>query len=250
MGEKRFFAHEVRFDLATIKGGDYGHITKVLRMQENDDINVFNPSFGEYEGEIEAIDREGKEVIVRVKKLIKEAETGRPKISAIVSLIKNSPMDSVIEKLTEAGADVIIPYEARRSVVKAKEDRSKKERWEKIVYTAVKQCGRISIPVIKNFIKSPSEADSGEGVLKILVYENEKEKYITDCLEEAKGSGRGVVFAIGPEGGFEEEEALSFIKEGFIPVSLGKNILRAETAAPAVCCMVSMYAGRDNWKAQ
>lgn len=250
MGEKRFLAPEIKFDLATIKGGDYMHITKVLRMDEHDDINVFNPSFGEYEGEIEAIDREGKEVIVRVKKLIKEPETGRSKIIAVVSLIKNSPMDSMIEKLTEAGADEIIPYAARRSVVKEKEDSGKKERREKLVYSAVKQSGRISIPAVRGCINGPAEAQIPEGVLKMLVYENERERYITDCLEEARGAGRDVCFVTGPEGGFEDEEALLFMNAGFIPVSLGKNIFRADTAAVTACCIVSMYAGRMNWKAK
>lgn len=249
MGEKRFYADTIKFDLATIKGQDYSHITKVLRMKEHDDISVFNPLFGEYEGEIEAFDRDGREVIVRTSKKVREPEEGRPKITAVISLIKNSNMDFVVEKITEAGADEIVPYEARRSVVKVKEAQQKTARWESIIYSAVKQCGRISIPKAGGVIKNPAELRLSENCLKLLIYENENEKYLTDALTEAAGQGRDICFVIGPEGGFEKEEADVFIKTGFIPVTLGKNILRAETAAIAACTVISMYSGRASWKA-
>lgn len=250
MGEKRFLASSIKFDLATVKGPDYGHIIKVLRMKEHEEINVFNPAFGEYEGEIEAIDREAGEVIVRVSKQVQLPEEKHASITAVISLIKNNNMDFMIEKITEAGADFIVPYAARRSVVKDKEDRNKKERREAIIYSAVKQCGRISIPVLSGVIGKPGETGVSDDALKLLIYENETENYLTDALGTASNAGRDVCFVIGPEGGFEADEAASFISAGFIPVSLGRNILRAETAAIAACTIISMYCGRASWKKQ
>jgi 16S rRNA (uracil1498-N3)-methyltransferase len=179
---------------------------------------------------------------------VREREQNRVKIAAAIALIKKENMELILEKLTEIGVDEIIPVITKRSVVKIKEEEKKTARWEKIIYEAVKQSGRISAPMLHRTAGSVEELakNAGEGI-KLLVWEKEENNFIIDEAIKAKDAGR-VLFFTGPEGGFEQSEAEYLIKGGFIPVSMGDTTLRAETAAILAGGVLIQGLRRGKWK--
>ena len=153
-------------------------------------------------------------------------------ITCILSLIKSDKFELCIQKLTELGVRRIVPFNARRSIVKIKEEK-KLERFSKIAREAAEQCHRNRIPEItaacdlKHIGKYMSEKN-------YICYESEKN--IADI--ERNDS---ITYIIGPEGGFEDEEYEKIVSLGFESVSLGRRILRAETAA---LYMTSLIVGK------
>ena len=153
-------------------------------------------------------------------------------ITCIMALIKNDKFELCLQKLTELGVKKIVPYQSVRSVVKAKDDK-KVIRMKKIVKEAAEQSHR-------NFIPEVCEVASIKDLEK---YKSEN-NYI--CYESSKNiadvdTGRSITYVIGPEGGFEDREYEKIKDMGFEPISLGKRILRAETAA---IYMTSIIVGK------
>ena len=151
------------------------------------------------------------------------------RITCILSLIRNEKMEFCIQKLTELGVSRIVPYQASRSVVKAK-DSKKIERFRRIAREAAEQCHRNRIPEISDVI-GLKQIGRYLSRHNYICYESEKRMQDIECDES-------ITYVIGPEGGFEETEYETFVKAGFESVSLGKRILRAETAAIYVTCLV------------
>jgi 16S rRNA (uracil1498-N3)-methyltransferase len=244
----RFFVNKIAENSALIQGEDFNHITSVLRLDKGDSINVFNYEHGEFRAVISAIDKRERTISLTVGEKVREREQNRVKIAAAIALIKKENMELILEKLTEIGVDEIIPVITKRSVVKIKEEEKKTARWEKIIYEAVKQSGRISAPMLHRTAGSVEELakNAGEGI-KLLVWEKEENNFIIDEAIKAKDAGR-VLFFTGPEGGFEQSEAEYLIKGGFIPVSMGDTTLRAETAAILAGGVLIQGLRRGKWK--
>ncbi len=141
-------------------------------------------------------------------------------------------MELIIQKTTEIGVKKIIPVAMERSIVKLNEKDGKKkiERWQKIAEVAAKQSKRDIIPKIENIIKMSdlcSEIKAYE--LFIVAYENEGEITLKQVLQENRGI-RKIGVLIGPEGGIDEKEIEKLVQNGAKTISLGKRILRTETA--------------------
>lgn len=152
------------------------------------------------------------------------------RITCILSLIKNDKLELCVQKLTELGVSRIVLYEAQRSVVRLKEDR-KMLRLSKIAREAAEQSHRNMIPEICT-LNSLKEAASYMGDVNYFCYEAEK-----NIAEIEKA--RSITYVIGPEGGFTDVECRCFSDMGFESVSLGKRILRAETAAIYMTCIIA-----------
>ena len=245
----RFFINKIINEEAEIKGEDFSHIVKVLRFKKGDIVNVFNYEYGEYEAEIEEIDKNKKIIKVKIKNKIKHREKQDIKIIAIISLIKKEKWEFLLEKLTELGVNLIIPYKANRSVVNIKDFEQKRQRWEKIIYSAVKQCGRLTKPEIGNVIDDLGKINFSDDSLKFFIWEKEEKLFLIDeVFKMNKNKVKEVCFIIGPEGGFDDSEAIKIKSLGFLPVSLGDTILRVETATIAVASTLVQALRRSKWK--
>jgi len=143
-------------------------------------------------------------------------------ITCILSLIKNDHFELCIQKLTELGVNRIVPYQAQRSVVRFRDNR-KLERIRKIALEAAEQSHRNRIPEICE-VAALKDLDKYKSRYNYVCYEAEKNVASLEC----EGS---VTYIIGPEGGFDEKEFKKITEMGYQSVSLGKRILRAETAA-------------------
>ena len=154
-------------------------------------------------------------------------------ITCILSLIKNDKFELTLQKLVELGVKRIVPYESVRSVVKVK-DNKKLVRFNKIVKEAAEQSHRNIIPEVTE-VASIKDIEKYKSDMNYICYESEKN--ICDI-----SSSKSITYIIGPEGGFEDNEYKTICNMGFESVSLGKRILRAETAA---IYMTSIIVGKN-----
>lgn len=235
------------------KSEDIRHLTKVLRAKIGDAVVISDGMDWEYETEIAGIDADS--VTLRILDKQKFAREPRVRVSLYQGIPKASKMEVIIQKTVEMGVDTIIPTFMERTVVVDKGQFGKKlSRWQKISDEAVKQCKRGMIPEVRQpllFAEVLKEL-AADYDLVICPYENEENRTMKDCLREfaaqenqvgSNGKAPRIAVLIGPEGGFSEKEIerLTEAADGAVQlVSLGKTILRTETAGLAALAMI-MY---------
>ena len=203
-------------DIITLSDDILYHLIKVLRKDNTYTFRIADASGNIYHANLIS----NKEC--KIGQFLNENNELKCNITCILSLIKNDKFELTLQKLVELGVTRIVPYKAVRSVVKVKDDR-KLDRLNKIVREAAEQSHRNIIPQVCPFadIKSIEKYKSD---YNYICYESE-----TNIANiKPKGS---ITYVIGPEGGFEDNEYKKFVEMGFESVSLGKRILRAETAA-------------------
>ena len=202
-------------DLIDLREDILYHLTKVLRST--------NKTFrlADIEGNIFLANLKDNKALI-IEKLDEDNELNC-NITVILSLIKQDKFELTLQKLTELGVKRIIPYNATRSVVKETKTEKKIERYKKILTEASEQSHRNFVPEILPAINL-KDIEKYKSELNILAYENEDN---SDYSLKANS----ITYIIGPEGGFEDKE-IEYLKSiGFNSISLGKRILRAETAA-------------------
>ena len=215
-----------------ITGGDVNHIKNVLRMKIGEEIAVSNGEDGkEYRCGIEAFSED--EVICGLR-FIKEDGVELPsKIALFQGLTKADKMELIVQKAVELGVGEIIPVAAGRSIVKLDEKKAKAKvsRWQGIAEAAAKQSRRGIIPKISE-VMSMKEAIAYAGSMdvRLIPYELAEDMAKTKEIISGIRPGESVAVFIGPEGGFEEKEIAAAMERGFLPVTLGRRILRTETA--------------------
>jgi 16S rRNA (uracil1498-N3)-methyltransferase len=219
---------------------DRKHMTKVLRLGIGDEISISDSVKFEYDAEIIAIEKEYIEArIVDMQNFAREPEL---KVTLFQGVPKQGKMETIIQKNVELGVFSIVPVFTDRTVVVDHGGFYKRiERWQKIADEAVKQCKRGIIPQIRrelSFKEMLKELASYDLIL--FPYENEDDRTIKNCLRNLSEKPRSVAVIIGPEGGFSNSEAEALIGIGAESVSLGKTILRTETAGMAAIAM-TMY---------
>ena len=210
------------------------HLIKVLRKKEGDELVLFDGKGNSCLGVISNIHR--SEVQLDVIDTFKKSLRSGIEINLGQSLIKNDPFNLTIQKATELGVTSFHPLITDRSELKIKMTRNRSLRWNLIARGACEQCGENWLPFIQDPIKLDRWAANEESKIKIVLFPNADNK-ISDL--KYKDS---VSLAIGPEGDFSDYEVDSLTEKGFIPVSIGKRILRAETAAISAISSVRFSA--------
>ena len=225
-----------------IDGTDYNHIKNVLRMVVGDTFLVSENGISNF-CEIESFENE-----FVVAKIIEENynDTNLPiKIHLFQGIPKGDKMELIIQKTVELGVESIIPVEMSRCVVKIddKKKKSKQQRWQAISESAAKQSKRNTIPEIEEIVTyKQAMAKASEMDLFLVPYESKNGMEDTkNALSQLK-SGMSVGILIGPEGGFDEKEVDLAFENGGKVISLGKRILRTETAAITSVSMCMLYA--------
>ena len=210
------------------------HLIKVLRKKEGDELVLFDGKGNSCLGIISKIHR--SEVQLDVIDIFEKTLRSGIEVNLGQSLIKNDPFNLTIQKATELGVTSFHPLITDRSELKIKMTRNRSLRWNLIARGACEQCGENWLPIIEDPIKLDRWAANEESKIKIVLYPNADNK-ISDF--KYKDS---VSLAIGPEGDFSDYEVDSLTEKGFIPVSIGKRILRAETAAISAVSSVRFSA--------
>ena len=228
---------QMQGDLLRVTGKDVNHIKNVLRLKPGEEISVRTGQDGrEYRYGIE--EYTDSEVICRLR-FVKESDVELPvKVLLFQGLPKSDKMDLIVQKAVELGVAEIIPVEMRRSVVKLDGPKRVKrtQRWQSIAEGAAKQSRRAIVPLVREpMTMEEAVRFAGQNTdVRLLPYELQEEDGSTRELMESIHSGRAVSVFIGPEGGFEPEEVELARQAGILPISLGKRILRTETAALVV----------------
>ena len=226
---------------------DVSHITRVLRLGAGDSITVCDSQGIDYEAKISEIEQ--KRVICDIVE--KRASLSEPniKVTLFQGLPKASKMEYIIQKTTELGISEIVPVKLARCVVKIdnKKDETKKiDRWQKISEAAAKQSGRGIVPAISDIMTVDEVIEKAKDFdIFFAPYECEEQKTLKEVLL-SKNDVKTVGFIIGPEGGFDISEIEKLKENGIGTVTLGKRILRTETAGEAVLAMTMYEIGDIN----
>lgn len=215
-----------------ITGNDVNHIKNVLRMKIGEEIAVSNGVDGkEYRCGIEEL---GEEQIVCTLRFIKEDGVElASRIYLFQGLPKADKMELIIQKAVELGVHEVIPMATKRCVVKLDEKKAagKINRWQGIAEAAAKQSKRGVIPQVHAVMNmKEAVAYAKEMEVKLIPYELAEDMAHTKQLIEQVKPGQRVAIFIGPEGGFEETEVQMALEAGIEPITLGRRILRTETA--------------------
>ena len=234
--------HEIR-----VTGTDVNHIRNVLRMKQGEELWVSDGAGKEYHCQIAGMD--GEEILLHIL-YAQEPDYELPnQIYLFQGLPKADKMELIIQKAVELGVHEIIPVETRRSVVKldAKKAEKKTARWQQIAESAAKQSRRMYGPRVSSVL-SFSEAlkKAGELDIKLIPYELAQGMKETRAILGSIRPGQSIGIFIGPEGGFEEQEVQAASEAGASPITLGKRILRTETAGLAVLSVLMFQLEEGN----
>lgn len=224
-----------------ITGKDVNHIKNVLRLKENDKILISNGQDKDFYCIISKINND--EVVTLIDSVLEESNELPSKIYLFQGLPKNDKMELIIQKAVELGVYEIIPVAMKNCVVKldAKKEASKIKRWEAISESAAKQSKRCIIPSIHNVLSFKEAVEYASTLdVNIVPYENQKGIEETRRVVGNIKRGQSVGIFIGPEGGFDDKEIEEVLSKSFIPLTLGRRILRTETAGMAMMSIL-MY---------
>lgn len=237
----RFFAEpgQIGEKEIVITGADVNHIRNVLRMRADEEVLIADGQGAEYRCKL--IELGENEVRAQILwKLDGNAELASA-ITLFQGLPKSDKMDFIVQKCVELGVSRIVPVSTKRAVVKldAKKEQTRLKRWNTISESAAKQSGRGVIPEVSgvmSFGKALEEAKK----LDVLLIPYERAEHMTETrrvMGEIR-PGQSVGIFIGPEGGFEESEVEEAVAAGAQAITLGRRILRTETAGLAVMAML------------
>lgn len=237
---------QVRDGYIEITGSDVNHMKNVLRMKTGEQLEISDGNNKKYLCEIESL--EADKVTVRILEE-REAENELPsKLYLFQGLPKSDKMELIVQKAVELGVWGVIPVATKRAVVKLDEKKAakKRERWNGISESAAKQAGRNVIPEVKQ-VMSFREALSYAASLDVLLISYELAEGMQATKERIRKiqPGQSVGIFIGPEGGFEREEVELAVAAGAYPVTLGRRILRTETAGMTMLSVLMYHLEQD-----
>ena len=204
------------------------HIRKVLRLKLQDKIQIFDGEGNESQGLIQEMNKDDIKIKIQHKSFVKKTS---PAISIAVALPKNVKMDYIVEKLTELGADKIMPMLTKRTIVnldvQAKKD--KVARWRKIAINASEQSQRSYLPQVAEIepMQKVLKAQPTVYDLRLIPTLYDKRKKLKEAL---KNSYKNILVLIGPEGDFTPQEVKGAQDAGFMAVDFGDTVLKVDTA--------------------
>lgn len=235
---KRIFLKDLSGDFVTIDGNDANHLARSLRARRGDKITAVDATGNCAVLELVDFDRETIKArrVSSLQKVIVEK-----KIILADCLPKQNRFDNILEKATELGVEKIIPLISDRTIARPQREKSKLERWQRIAKEAAEQCARDTIPEIGDICKlddwlkeiSPLNEDT----LLLFCWEMEQATTVREVLSSCRD--KNIIVLIGPEGGFAEREVHAIKAAGGVSVTLGKRILKTDTAAISVLAMIN-----------
>lgn len=214
---------------------DINHILNVLRAKKKDTLALIGLAGMVYEAIIKKITPESIEC--EIISSYKSDKTLKINITLAQSVIKSQKQDFLIQKATELGVREIIPFISKNTVAKPDNIPHKIQRWQKIVYESAKQCQRGDIARINDIIDFKELLKLDGFDLKVLCSEKKADISLKDFLKQNPDKSN-ILLIIGPEGGWDDSEIEKFLKAGITPVTMGKLVYRAETAATAAISQI------------
>lgn len=219
---RRFFVNEsdIENGYVTLAGGEFEHMTRVLRLKTGFLAVILANDGIERVCQIVSIDKNSARLKINEER---EVDFKNKRLTLFLGLLKNNKLDFAVQKAVELGVDEIVPFISANCA----ETKFNAERADKIALEAAKQCGSVYLSKVADAVSFDDVcARIEEFDIVLIAYENEKQL----SIKKADIKGDNVALIVGPEGGFKPEEILKAVSNGAIAVSLGRRILRAETA--------------------
>lgn len=231
---KRFFVEQIADDM-TLSAEESRHVKNVLRLTEGDEVTLFDGSGREYSAVVDHVARDAVHVHV-VREAVSDREPGI-RVTLLVGALKGDKTELVVQKATELGVMRIGVFSSRYCAAYMNEN--KLERLRRVAREAAKQCLRATVPEVVYYETLEEALRAGEDC---------RHKLFACEFLPAGGEGLGVLqesvcAVVGSEGGFSEEEYEAARQLGYTGISLGRRILRAETAAIALTSVIMYAAG-------
>ena len=250
---KRIFLDQLS-ETVEITGKDANHLANSLRAKRGDKIIAVD-KFGNT-ATLELTNFDSEKIFAKCVSEITKTETCNKKITLADCLPKQNKFDTIVEKATELGIDKLQPLISDRTIARPGNFRakSKLDRWNRIVKEAAEQCARDTLPEIGDILeisdwlkeiaptlgKFENKKFDGKGALLLFCYEKETEDNLSEILHAYKNCDceKNIIILIGPEGGFSEREVREIKNCGGVSVSLGKTVLKTDTAAISALAIV------------
>ncbi|BHH85379.1 16S rRNA (uracil(1498)-N(3))-methyltransferase [Desulforhopalus sp. 52FAK] len=242
---RRFFFDPAtrRDDTVTLSKEESRHIKKVLRLDVGAGVELLDGKGRIYKGVISDL---GRVVAARITGTLSENAQSSGGVLVCQAILKGEKMDTVVQKCTELGVTTMVPFQSSRCQGKLDPvvGQKKHGRWQRIGLAACKQCMRpmpmdIDAPV--TFEEAVASEELGEKTVRLLFWEEEKEFHLQDVV--GLSSAESIALLLGPEGGLSHEEIELARQHGWVTVSLGQSILRAETATLTAVSIVQYLTG-------
>lgn len=235
----RFFCNDIAGDTIRVTGADAHHIGRVLRMRPGEELTVCDRQGTDYTGVITAVTQQ--EVLANIISRSPTLSEPTVRVTLYQGLPKSDKLDWIIQKTVELGITRIVPVITARSIAKADGDKAekKRERWQKIAAEAAGQSGRGIIPSVSAPLTWRQMLAEMNPTETIVFYEGGG-KPLTELIRPDQTD---LSILIGPEGGFEEREIEELTTGGAAVATLGKRILRCETAPVAALSAIMALSG-------
>ncbi|PIE73292.1 MAG: 16S rRNA (uracil(1498)-N(3))-methyltransferase [Deltaproteobacteria bacterium] len=219
------------------------HIRMVLRLKEGAEVELFDGSGAVYLGKILQLDRY---VSAEITDIVEEEHRPCGGLYLYQAILKKEKMDTLVQKCTELGVASLLPLQSSRCQGRLTADAAARKlaRWQRIGLSACKQCRRavpMTISTPASFAEGVAGISERDFDAKLLFWEVEKSRRLCDI--KGLSAAERIAVLIGPEGGLSEEEVDMADQHGWVPVGLGQNILRAETATLAAVSIVQHITG-------
>ena len=238
---RRFYAARDHFDgeTITLSVEETRHLRDVLRLKPGDDVRVFDGEGREFECEIVDINKGGA-ILSLVGAVDPAAPESALELTLAATVYKADKLDLVIQKAVELGVSNFIPVVSFRSEAKLRDAARRLDRWRKIALEATKQCERARVMTVAEPVELADLLDAATDDLKFLFSEKDGR-----ALPE-RSDQRQMTALVGPKGGWEDSEIELAVAKGFVPIKLGRRILRAETAAITFAALLQHRFGDLN----
>ena len=230
----RYFVskEEINLPNITFTGENAHHLLTVLRAKEGERVEVCDGCGTDYLCRVEQADKNS--ALLYVEESRPSQSEPKTKVILFQALPKADKMELIIQKCTELGVSSIVPVATEHCIVKlsGKDAQKKRERWQKIAEAAAKQSGRGIIPQMGDVLTFGQAVQQAKEMdLALFAYEKEEKRSVSMAVQGF--SGKTVALFVGPEGGFSVSEVEKAMENGWNPITLGKRILRTETAGMA-----------------
>jgi len=237
MADRYFVDNPITTSTVMLTGDEARHVSSVMRAAVGDRLVLFDGSGAEFDAEISNVGKRAVELIVLARREVDRESPVR--LTLAVALPKGDRQRWLVEKAVELGAARIVPMRTARSVAQPTD--SACDRLRRAVIEASKQCGRARLLEIgpPTDLARLLDDDTFPG-RKLIAHPHESATPLAEVAAEMRGESNSMeaLVAIGPEGGFSDEEFDAALAAGFTPLSLGRRILRVETAAVVIAAVL------------
>jgi 16S rRNA (uracil1498-N3)-methyltransferase len=239
MTRRRFYvpAQSISGEAAVLPPEQAHHLRDVLRLTVGDQVELFD---GKGNGYIGIVTDNSREVRVSGLRRLEMPSLSQPRLILAAALIKSDRFEWMLQKATELGADEFVPLATRFTGIRIPAHRleGRMQRWKRIVTEAARQCGRRDVPAVRQPLEFSRflETERLAPLARFFFFEGAEQLLIPDCAESG-----GAVLCIGPEGGWDQPEVDAAAAAGYRVFSLGRTVLRSETAAIAAVALFRFH---------